>query len=150
MYSERDDTRNPTTLATSSGLSMRPKGICLMRRRVNFSGDWLSSAACSRCRRPHVRLHKAGAHAVYADPIRSVRDREALGHADDRRLAGVVRQVGSAPDFAAIDAKLTMTPRFCAIMVGSTAWLANKTALALMFITAFQCSSATSSVSAAR
>jgi hypothetical protein len=43
-----------------------------------------------------------------------------------------------------------MTPRFCAIMVGSTAWLANKTALALMFITAFQCSSATSSVSAAR
>jgi hypothetical protein len=43
-----------------------------------------------------------------------------------------------------------MTPRCCAIMVGSTAWLANKTALALMFITAFQCSSATSSVSAAR
>jgi hypothetical protein len=32
----------------------------------------------------------------------------------------------------AIDARLTMTPRFCAIIVGSTAWVAKKTPLASM------------------
>jgi len=30
----------------------------------------------------------------------------------------------------AIDARLTMTPRFCAIIVGSTAWVAKKMAFA--------------------
>jgi hypothetical protein len=38
MFDERDDARNPITFATFSGLSMRPKGICRMRRRVNSCG----------------------------------------------------------------------------------------------------------------
>ena len=54
------------------------------------------------------------------------------------------------PILPAIEARLTMAPRFCAIMVGSTAWAAKKTALALMFMIASQCSSVTSSVAAAR
>jgi len=42
------------------------------------------------------------------------------------------------PILPAIEARLTITPRFCAIMVGSTAWLAKKTALALMVSTVSQ------------
>jgi hypothetical protein len=38
MYSERGDTRQPITFATSSGRSIRPKGIWWRRRRVNSSG----------------------------------------------------------------------------------------------------------------
>ncbi len=41
MYDERDDARNPITFATFSGLSMRPKGIWRMRRRVNSSPNEL-------------------------------------------------------------------------------------------------------------
>src|SRR5215472_5729222 len=65
MYSERGDTRNPITLATSSGLSMRPKGICLMRRRVNSSGDWLSSAACSRATDVHMSVSTNPGHTQF-------------------------------------------------------------------------------------
>jgi hypothetical protein len=54
------------------------------------------------------------------------------------------------PILPAIDARLTIAPRLCAIIVGSTAWVAKNTALALMFMTASQCSSVTSSVAAAR
>jgi len=43
-----------------------------------------------------------------------------------------------------------MAPRFWVIMVGSTAWLAKNTALALTLMMASQCSSLTSSGSAAR
>ena len=43
-----------------------------------------------------------------------------------------------------------MAPRFRAIIAGRTAWLAKNTARALMFITASQCSSVTSTVAAAR
>ena len=53
------------------------------------------------------------------------------------------------PTLPAIDARFTITPRFCAIIVGSTAWVAKNTLLALMFIIASQCSSVTSSVAAA-
>src|SRR5919201_4485035 len=49
---------------------------------------------------PHVGLDEAGADAVDADPVRGVREREALGHADDGGLAGVVRQVRLAADLA--------------------------------------------------
>jgi hypothetical protein len=87
MYSERGDTRNPITLATSSGRSIRPKGIRLP------SGELLRRLAEKRALllgycRPHVRLHKAGAHAVHSNPVGSVGYREALGHADDHSLAG--------------------------------------------------------------
>jgi len=50
--------------------------------------------------RPHVRLDEAGTHAVHSNPITSVGHREAFGHADDRRLAGVVRQISPASDLA--------------------------------------------------
>ena len=43
-----------------------------------------------------------------------------------------------------------MLPRLAAIIVGSTAWVAKKTALALMVMMASQCSSVMSSVAAAR
>ena len=43
-----------------------------------------------------------------------------------------------------------MAPLFWAIMVGSTAWVAKNTALALMFMIASQCSSVTSRDAAAR
>ena len=43
-----------------------------------------------------------------------------------------------------------MLPRRCAIITGSTAWLAKNTAFALIVMIASQCSSVTSSVAAAR
>jgi hypothetical protein len=49
-----------------------------------------------------------------------------------------------------MEARLTMAPRFCAIIAGSTACVAKNTALALMSMIASQCSSVTSSVAAAR
>src|SRR2546427_8267937 len=45
------------------------------------------------------------------------------------------------PILPAIEARLMMLPRFCAIIVGSTAWQAKNTPLALTFITASQCAS---------
>ena len=54
------------------------------------------------------------------------------------------------PILPAIDATLTILPRFCAIISGSTAWQAKNTALALTFITASQCASVTSRGAAAR
>jgi hypothetical protein len=54
------------------------------------------------------------------------------------------------PTLPAIDARLTIAPRFCAIIVGRTAWVAKKTAFALTFMIASQCSSVTSSGNAAR
>src|SRR6516225_2941892 len=65
MYSERGDTRNPTTLATSTGRSMRPRGICRTRRRVNSSGDWLSSAACSRATDVHMSVSTKPGHTQF-------------------------------------------------------------------------------------
>src|SRR6266481_2798616 len=99
--------------------------------------------------RPHVCLHEAGANAVHPDPVSGVGQRQALGHADHYRLAGVVGQVSPASNLAGHRCQ-TMTPRFCAIIVGSTAWVAKNTALALIFMIASQCSSVTSSGSAAR
>jgi hypothetical protein len=43
-----------------------------------------------------------------------------------------------------------MTPRFCAIIVGNTAWVAKKTALALMFMIVSQCSSAAEIIGSAK
>ncbi len=37
-----------------------------------------------------------------------------------------------------MDARLTIAPDFCAIIVGKTAWVAKNTALALMFMIASQ------------
>ena len=71
--------------------------------------------------RPHVSLDEPGAHTVDADPVGSMRQREALDYADDRSFAGVIRQVSRLPTLPAIDARFTMTPRFCAIIVGSAA-----------------------------
>src|SRR5215472_11397480 len=51
-------------------------------------------------RGPHVRLDKAGANTVRPDPVGGVGHGEALRHANDRRLAGVVRQIIPAADLA--------------------------------------------------
>ena len=65
-------------------------------------------------------------------------------------LLALYGRLARLPILPAIDARLTMTPRFCSIIVGKTAWVAKKTALALMSMIASQCSSVTSSVGAAR
>src|SRR5207253_10373645 len=54
------------------------------------------------------------------------------------------------PILPAIDARLPIAPRFCAIIVGSTAWVAKNNALAFTLMLSSQCFSGTFSGSAVR
>src|SRR5439155_222600 len=68
--------------------------------RELLRGDAHHRALIARDLGPHVRLDEARAHAVDADPVLGVRQRQALGHADHGRLAHVVGQVVRAADLA--------------------------------------------------
>src|SRR5204863_4971217 len=74
-------------------------------RRLSLPRELFGSHAeqcplLARDLRPHVGLHEARADAVDADAVGAVREREALRHADDGRLAHVVGEVRPAADLA--------------------------------------------------
>src|SRR6516225_4235592 len=113
MYSERGDTRKPITFATSSGRSIRPKGIWRTRRRVNSSGDWLSSAACSRTTDAHMSVSTKPGHTQFTRiPSAACAIARLLVMLMTAALLALYGRLARLPILPAIDAKLTITPRF--------------------------------------
>src|SRR6267142_915173 len=101
MYSERGDTRKPITFATSSGRSIRPKGIWWRRRRVNSSGDWLSSAPCSRATAAHMSVStKPGQTQFTRIPSAAWASARLLVMLMTAALLALLRQVRPASDLA--------------------------------------------------
>src|SRR6516164_9787885 len=128
-----------------------PNGIWRRLRRANSSGDGLNNGPTSWARDAHVSVSTKPGHTQFARiPSAAWANARLLVMLITAALLALYGRLARLPILPAIDARLPMTPLFCAIIVGSTAWLAKKTAFALMFMATSQCSSVTSSVVAAR
>src|SRR5213596_4405231 len=66
MYADFGEARKPMTLATSSGVSMRPSGTELRRALVNSAGLMLSSAPWSRETLSHMSVSTKPGHTQLA------------------------------------------------------------------------------------
>ena len=103
-----------------------------------------------------LELARMGADIVVAELDRANAEGTASELRGLDRRALVVQTALAYPGYPRLPTAREVTSsnplraKVCAIIVGSVAWVAKKTALALIFMIASQCSSVTSSVVAAR
>src|SRR5207244_8613373 len=119
--------------------------------RLNSATLTPRSAACSRDTAVHMSVStKPGHTQLTRMPSPAWARARLFVMLTTAALLALYARLVRLPTLAAIEARLTMQPRFRAIIAGNTAWLAKKTALALMSITASQWASVTSRDAAAR